>query len=330
MVTACLVGAACAQSSPTPSFNDVLAPTRTLAVPTGDVTGLTWLPDGHLVVTSLPAEAGPQGRLEWTTIDGSPMEVLPIPIDPACRLTSQIRPATTGSGTLAFVDECYGQDITQFSATVETWDSTSGTSSSIGPVPQGVGTVASRTATYVDAGDGICARLLSVGPTGTTAPAVSVSNGTSRFRLDDPAAAGDCTPTGNAKSPTLDPSDRLAFFASPAAVGVSGDARLDAPWGIYTVAGSSTAATLLLDDVGHARDLAWSPDGKRLAFGGEIKRAGDGVWLFTPGTGSLERVSKVAAGFLAWSPDGRELGAMYQTEPHGSGMSIDVITVGPD
>jgi hypothetical protein len=319
-ITSCLLSCSPQQSSK--PFADLNVPPTTLPSPLGSISGLAWMPNGMIVTSDFPG-AGPTSRLVATDVHGATAQPLDLPVDPACRLTSQVRPAATAEGDLAFVQECYGQQANDFSAHLLSWNPVSDVVSDFGVVPEGVGTVASRAGrAYVSGGDAICDWILEVTPRGTRGLAVTVSGPTASFRLDDAAGLGDCATTGNAGSPSIDAAGRIAFLASPGSVGMSGQSRLDASWGIFVVDGAASSASLVLDQIQHARSLSWSPSGRKLAFAGLVIGPGEGIWLLDPASGDLRRVSALQANNLAWSPDGRSLAATLQTASGGSIIDI--------
>ena len=120
----------------------------------------------------------------------------------------------------------------------------------------------------------------------------------------DPNA--DCTATGRADLPALSKDGtRLAFFTSVRSVGHDGTDRLDVPWEIM-VWDQHSAPSLVFDGVISARSLAWSPDGRWLAFGGTVGGR-PATWLLDVNTGQLERIADAMADYVAWSPSGSTL-----------------------
>jgi hypothetical protein len=165
----------------------------------------------------------------------------------------------------------------------------------------------------VSIGSGICQGILKADRSGTAPIRAVVSDGTMRFNLADEfnRSDTDCSATGRADLPAISRSDgQVAFFASPAAVGVSGLSRLDSPSGIYLTGHDFMTPQLVLSDVIHPGSLMWSPDGKWLAFSGEVGDFGSGGWLFSPSSRALRRFTSAAIGELAWAPDGERIAAL--------------------
>lgn len=154
----------------------------------------------------------------------------------------------------------------------------------------------------------LCGVIVEATPDGPVPLDVTVSDGSEAFSLADTAPGPDCHQRGWADWPAWSPDGaQIAFFAAPSAIGLDGPARASVPAGLYAMAPDSGAAVRILgEDVIVPRDLAWSPDGRYLAFGGTI---GDrkATWLFEPATGDLRAVHDQSFSWLAWSPDGSQL-----------------------
>jgi dipeptidyl aminopeptidase/acylaminoacyl peptidase len=157
----------------------------------------------------------------------------------------------------------------------------------------------------------ICASIAWLTRQGFEYPTITLEDKGQSWRLDehfrlDPAER--CTHLGRADLPAWSPDGQwIAFFASPRSIGVKDFARLDVPWNLYLMDPVEQKPRRVLANVKHPRSLAWSPDGRWLAFGGELPWRGKGLWLFAPSTGMLHRVTKEDISWLAWSPDGQQI-----------------------
>lgn len=183
---------------------------------------------------------------------------------------------------------------------------------------------------YVWIGGGPCEAVLAVGAPGLSYPPIEIQGHGHMFRLDDQGIdTSACDRTGRARFAEIGKAARVAFFAAPAAVGVHGFARLDVPFGLYTFGETDKLATLVLDNVNSPQGLAWSPDGKRLAFSGQGTGFGDGIWIVTVADGSMVQLSPVAASDLAWSPDGKTIATLHVGAAGQDRYDVDLFTV-PD
>ena len=76
---------------------------------------------------------------------------------------------------------------------------------------------------------------------------------------------------------------------------------------VYLVQAAGGEARRIADGYGDARSLAWSPDGRRLAWSSSEGRKA-GIWVLDVGSEQQPRRLSGARGlFLAWSPDARRL-----------------------
>ncbi len=77
---------------------------------------------------------------------------------------------------------------------------------------------------------------------------------------------------------------------------------------------------MILASVRLPRGLDYSPDGRSLAFGGEVNghRA---VWILDRQSGALRNVYDGRIDWLAWSPDGETIARL---EPSGDAASFDM------
>lgn len=138
-----------------------------------------------------------------------------------------------------------------------------------------------------------------------------IGKGEKSFRLDEEFkrnVARGCKGTGLADWPAWSPSgDSIAFFASPQSVGLEHFDKPEAPWNLYLMNPDGEKLRELVSEIKHPRALSWSPTGSWLAFSGSVDTRGTGVWIFSLGSGELERVADVSVDWLEWSPEGDRL-----------------------
>jgi WD40 repeat protein len=175
----------------------------------------------------------------------------------------------------------------------------------------------------------ICGGLAWITDQGIEDMDVVVSNGRQQFVMSDAYAsrAGRCDQTGRASSPAWSPDGAtIAFFASPASVGLEGDARVDAPWGVYVLEPGDEVATLVLDEVIDPRGPCWSPDSQLLAFTGRIANSTSTWALDFPGS-RLFRLTSSALESCEWSPDGGSLAGLVPTDGGGTPGTSDIVRI---
>lgn len=311
---ALLVGMAGCQA-PAPEPQESPATITRLSTGLLPVYGVEWMPTGELIVGRLVGDLD-DARLAVVDRSNGTLIDIPIQADNSCWREHYLSPTALQDGRLGFVHVCMHDadnnppDETEIRA-VGTAGGTVDRVIPIGPlgvaqnVPFAID-LEGREA-IVGVGAGICNRLVVYA--GDDAPsrleAEIVGDG-KRFSLDDPVSSdGDCRDTGTAFSPSLTEDGRtLAFFASPAAVGLSGPDRLNTPANIYLLDRPTNVVRSILTDVAGAGALRWSPDGRTIAFVGEVADR-NGTWLVRPGGTPLRIADDVEE--FAWSPDSTRL-----------------------
>ena len=335
-VSLCLIGVLAGCGAPAGSSSPALfdlTPT-TISLPPGEVFGLAWLKDGWLVAdySADPAQIFGDSRLSRFRPDGSQFQGVELPGDPNCRLLAYIRPIALSDGRLGFVRECavLGKDPGyELDAALGSVDLRTGSTGQLAAVVSGVG--ASGIASFdwdptlnaglISIGSGICQGIEWIDQHGPRPIDLVISDGAHQFNLADEfrRPSTDCSATGTADGPARSWTDgAVAFFASPASVGTEGQARLDAPSSLYIADPQLKTARSRLDGIQPRSGLAWSPNGRWLAFSAEVAGAGRGAWLFDTRDSTLRRFSALKVGEIAWSPDGLEIAAIEAPYLHVS------------
>ncbi len=287
----------------------------------GYLTGLAWLLDGTLVAGWSPDVTPSTAQLWRLRPDGSGLQRLPLPFDPACSSDQYAFPSALRDGRVALTRTCDAlEDPTVSTAAVVAYDPGSGSLATLADLggrmfpfatswnpdlTRGVGAQSSR----------ICAGVAWLTRDGPQGIPVTIAGGGKSWRLDAwlRAAAPDCTAQGRADDPAWSPDGRtVALLGSPESIGIEGQSRLDAPWSVYLIDVASLRVTKVLGDLGGAAGLAWSPDGRWLAFTGEVRGRGGGLWLLSLATRALHLVGSREGALSAptWSPDETRLAAV--------------------
>ena len=302
-------------ASPTPASAERVVLEET------ELWGLAWL-DEDLLVASRPVDPqniSSEARLWRFRADGNGFEPLPVGTDPSCRQIDYFEPQALPDGRLAILKLCYPHDpvAVRREGSLVAYDRATKKLEVLVDL-RALGNINSAQFTFnptldrgfIGVGSLICQGIVAVTRTGIERLPISVG-GTRSFRLDDEFRHGDgCTKTGRANLPAWSPDGRLvAFVASPASMGVAGQARLDAPWILYLMDPDVRQPWPVLEGIRYPGTVAWSPDSRRLALTGEIGGQG-GIWLLDPATTELESVGGAGIGQLAWSPDGRHLAGL--------------------
>lgn len=280
----------------------------------GDFYGVAWLQGGELVVgRTVGARDDPRLAIV-DPLDGSMTDVR-APPEPKCWRERFFSPTGMADGRLAFVHVCMRAvngdppDEVEIRA-IDLSSDTVRRLFRIGPVGVSQNVQFAIGPDFEEAivgiGAGACGRLVRFEPDGTPSLIeAEVADGDKRFSLADPFDLARCLETGIASSPTLSAAGRrLAFLASPASVGLTAEDRLDAPANIYVLELDDGAPSKIASDIVHGGELQWSPDGRQVAFAGEVGGV-DGTWLVDM-AGSVRQIAGPARR-LAWSPDGRRL-----------------------
>ncbi|MGH2554772.1 MAG: TolB family protein, partial [Actinomycetota bacterium] len=96
-----------------------------------------------------------------------------------------------------------------------------------------------------------------------------------------------------------------------------GFGRLDAPWNLYLVRADESRPIPVLEGLVEPQALAWSPDGRFLAYGGKVAERGAGIWTYEVATRQFRRLADGSFIALAWSPEGSQIAAIRDLMPAG-------------
>ncbi len=101
---------------------------------------------------------------------------------------------------------------------------------------------------------------------------------------------------------------QIAFFAAPEQ-GREGIDRLDSVYNLYLMNPDESDVRPLVKNLRHPEGLAWSPDGRWIAYSAELARNSrqDGIWLADAETGESTLLVRGSYGRPSWSPDGKQM-----------------------
>jgi hypothetical protein len=296
------------------------APVETLPSDGGDYFGVAWLPGGQIVIGESVGPA--HGSTRFATVDRATgfLTDITIPRDPRCWRELATSPRALPDGRLGFVHVCrHSIDSSPpDDESIEAIALDSGFVThlfDIGPLgelknPQFTLDPTMDRAIY-EIGAGACGDI-AVATAHSKADTVDalVTGDGKQFNLNEgPSTEIGCTSAGRAAGPAMSPDGSvLGFLGSPASVGVGGAAdRRAAPWHVYELPAGTSTPESFSAAITFAGALAWSPDGKRLAFIGDVSGRGTGIWLLNPSEGSLAYVGQPTSTRIAWSPDSRSI-----------------------
>jgi hypothetical protein len=288
-----------------------------ISVPRGDYSGIAWVTEDAIDVGFDPGSDQPPNDIWQLSPNGGQLKKIALPADPSCRLLWYKGSHRRPDGTLGLVRECQpivGSEIgnTVWQRSLVSVNRATGAMREIRGVvlsPDSVSWMPDGRSGAFSTGDDICESIVVMEPTTQHLVNLSVGDGARRFSLDADSAPGsnDCTNTGRADYPAYSPTgDRLAFLASPASIGVSGQARLDAPWGLYLTSGAGVPHEVM-GDIVNPPGLAWTTNGRWLIFSGGVGDQGVATWAVEAATGRLVRLSVQGLDSLDVSPDGTRL-----------------------
>jgi hypothetical protein len=308
-----------------------------LDVPVGHYVGITWLPDGRLVINEAIPDALGGTRLGYSLslvdLNGGSPGPLAVPPVERCWRELYLNPGVLPDGRLSFVRSCLhsveGEPPDE--ADLVAMDPAPGAELKVVmklgqlDIRKNVSYTVMPDLSEViyDVGSGACLGIAVATASDTSGRLhLVVGEAPTQFRLDQPAdLLGPCDGAVIAGGPALSPDGTtLAFVASPHSVGVSGlQARLAQPLDVYLADLPSERTRRLVGDLDGATGLAWSPDGKQLAYAGGA--ANTGVWLVDSASGTTHLMSAGDFRYLAWAESGDTIAAIRQvSDPQDFGL----------
>jgi hypothetical protein len=263
-----------------------------------------------------PNAVGSATSLWRLKIDGTRFEQLSVDSDVSCDRVAHLAPSRLGDGRIGFVLHCsHLEGPDPIERILMALDLETGNTERLVESSLDTGTGVFTWDPAVSRGlygetSAPCVGIVGLTRAGVEYLPITIEDDGQSWRLDEQflrPLRSQCRDVGRASWPAWSPDGKLvAFFASPAAIGKDGLARLDAPWNLYFMDSGLRMPTKVLENVLHPQELKWSPDGRLLAFGGEIDGQ-EGIWTYRSENGTLERLSEEGIHSLDWAPDGTRI-----------------------
>jgi hypothetical protein len=316
-VVTCIALTGCNRTQIPSVVSDINAPIASVHLEAGDYRSVTWLKEDQVIVGFEADPDHPRGALWGLDPDAPQLTEILLPEAPECRVVRYQSPHRLPDGRLGLARVCDPllegtPDYSRFSVSLNAVAPVTGASTQLLTMSSNPGVITwtpDQRHAVVGVGTFICQGITTVGPDGEKPFHVDISDGSRHFSLDDELTRGarDCDFTGRADFPAYShEGDRLAFFASPASIGVEGQARLSQPWNLYSLPRGG-APHLVVSSITEPRGLVWTRDDRWAIFSGEVQSRGSGTWAADASTGTLIRISPQALDWLDLSPDGMRL-----------------------
>jgi hypothetical protein len=320
------------QSSPQSHLDLVPVPYQQLSLPPGEYVNVAWLPDGTVAVNYVADPENVHSQVQALQIyrlhlDGGRMRPVPLPQQPGCVRTDYIVGGTVPDGRLLAGRDCLtGKPGDAGRSAAIAVDLSSRKVTLLAPLRSFSAAVTRRPRSSEGAASyagGQCDSLTAIAASGfLPAPRPVRIDGRSwpldvvfrpGFEFSDSPSL--CKPYGRARDAQYTADGRtIAFFASPATVGIAGRRREDVPWNLYLA--RAAAGGQLVDPasirkvftgIGDPHGMALSGDGRYASVAGDFGRDLTGTWLIDTITGRARLLGRGLANTTAFSPDERRV-----------------------
>jgi hypothetical protein len=318
-LVAVAVTSACGRSASAIGSGIPVQSSRLIRAPKGAVfEGPIWLARSHrLVVTLIPPGKGTDAaydHLYALKLRGGGLRRLRLPPQSGCKLTSQSTAVALSDGKVAYLQECWGQEIPHNAKYLRTYDPATGRVGYLRPyslvVSAGVFAASRSGQVVINDGRGLSERLL---------------------RLTPARAEPIALPFTRVGYPSWSPDGQtLALDAVPSSEHAVGVARLDLHRNLYLLDRHAHVRRRLLDGLINISLAAWSPDSRWLAFAAQPAHHAAGLYLANASTGTMHLVAKGDFGSTTWI-DGQHLAASFGVTsdlPGGHGdAGVEILTL---
>jgi WD40 repeat protein len=291
-------------------------PAHSVPVPPGHFFGLAWLADGTMVVghtVDLHPWIG-STQVWQLRADGSGFARVPLPNDPACRVTEYLAPTPLHDGRAGLLKRCDDRQGAPATHPADdyavAYSMTTGALEVLTPsldhYPREISWDPTLQRAIAAQSSDIVASIFEIDRDGTRLLHLPIGDGNRVFWLDDsfhadPSSDADEARSGRADQPEWSPDGQtIAFLAEAQSIGVQGFARLKVPYDLYFMNPDGSHIRKVLPGVDSG--VAWSPDSRYVAFDRQ-----SGIWISRVGSKRAVRIASKSMDSIVWSPDGRSL-----------------------
>lgn len=293
---------------------------RRIPVEADNFYGIAWIGISEVAVARSPrSRQKGNSTIVAVNVNDSEVRSLLSEQDPRCRVTDYLRPTRLPDGRLGLLKWC-ARNNSRTEVTLVAYAPEAGNTRKLmeSPItPARVSWAPNLRRAIISNSDELCSGIALLEDGEIRTYDSRIVDGNKSFLLSEAffsVGVDGCRETGLADWPSWSPDGvSIAFFASPASVGVDGFEKPETPWNLYTMNPDGSGLRVVLEGIRDPRALSWSPNGKQLAFSGAINDQ-DGTWLTTESGSNVRRLTAIAVEWLDWHPDGQSLATVSRSE----------------
>ena len=287
---------------------------------------IAWTEAG--IVVDYPLGDGVERRLGLVDRSSGVVTELPLPPDEQCVYAAAQQHVLIAGGRIGFVFRCWTDTEGTTRTSLYQLDIITGTFSrylvleELGLWPF-VAWSPDGTRGVMVIGNGICDGLFAVSRDGVGVLPQIIRDGSKSFTLASTTdLSGECTETGRAHWPAWASTNDVAFVASPQAVGLSNRDRTTVPENLYVMSDLDGDPQAVVKDVQYPGFLAWSSDGRSLAFSADGSVTG--TYLVNAADHTMFKLSDRRFDSMAWAPGSARLVAIERDDNGGNTRLVTI------